>query len=483
LDYRLQTTSPAVDKAVASDSLLDMRHLWRTAQGSAPDIGALEVDQRTIPADEVQTLTTCPNGVGNVAELNDAIRTANARPGANRIELPANCLYTVVTAAEDLYGAPVGLPVISDPLEIVGNGSTIRRSTEITLPLNMVGAYYTSLWFDGLAIENGFANYGSAISASCGYLPIESIVLEGVTLRNNVAQYGGGAIYTYCVDLLINDGLFEKNVVVLDGGSGGALSATSAIVEVNNSTFNENISTNYGGAILIGSGELTVHNSTFANNDGRVGGAVALLNSEVPNLWVNNLWINNKATEFVYQPTKAAAIYLLDSQPLTLLHNTFANTLVTDAAAVVIDGATLGAMTTLRNSIIANLGGTIASRYPLTNPVEAEYNLFWNAAVIGEGLAGNPLFVDEVNGDYHLQANSPAVNSGMDAGIIIDREKNARPNGGGFDMGAYEYIAPDNPEAPDEPEVPGNPEDPEKPDDPINPSELESRMLLPLLKR
>ena len=44
-------------------------------------------------------------------------------------------------------------------------------------------------------------------------------------------------------------------------------------------------------------------------------------------------------------------------------------------------------------------------------------------------------------GDYHLQAGSPAIDHGTNAGVITDLDGRKRPLGAGYDMGAYESPA------------------------------------------
>src|SRR4030042_2370980 len=54
----------------------------------------------------------------------------------------------------------------------------------------------------------------------------------------------------------------------------------------------------------------------------------------------------------------------------------------------------------------------------------------------------NPLFVNPAGLDFHLQASSPAINVGLDlssAGVTNDYDGNARPQGAGYDIGAFEY--------------------------------------------
>ena len=56
-------------------------------------------------------------------------------------------------------------------------------------------------------------------------------------------------------------------------------------------------------------------------------------------------------------------------------------------------------------------------------------------------VIGNPLFVDAVNGDFHLQSNSPAIDNGTNVGILFDRDGVSIPQGSAPDIGAYEYVS------------------------------------------
>ena len=54
----------------------------------------------------------------------------------------------------------------------------------------------------------------------------------------------------------------------------------------------------------------------------------------------------------------------------------------------------------------------------------------------------NPLLVSPQNGNYHLQAGSPAIDAGYNLGKLVpnDYAGTLRPKGKGYDIGAYEYV-------------------------------------------
>jgi hypothetical protein len=52
----------------------------------------------------------------------------------------------------------------------------------------------------------------------------------------------------------------------------------------------------------------------------------------------------------------------------------------------------------------------------------------------------DPLFVNPAARDFHLQAGSPAIDKGIPvSGLLQDPDGVSRPQGAGWDVGAYEY--------------------------------------------
>jgi hypothetical protein len=54
-------------------------------------------------------------------------------------------------------------------------------------------------------------------------------------------------------------------------------------------------------------------------------------------------------------------------------------------------------------------------------------------------LPGNPQFVLPAADNYHLRANSPAIDHGADVLIVEDFDGQTRPFGPGFDIGFDEF--------------------------------------------
>jgi hypothetical protein len=54
-------------------------------------------------------------------------------------------------------------------------------------------------------------------------------------------------------------------------------------------------------------------------------------------------------------------------------------------------------------------------------------------------------FVDTASGNFHLQDPSTAINTGLNTGILSDKDGVTRPKGSAYDIGAYESLSTTNP--------------------------------------
>jgi hypothetical protein len=102
----------------------------------------------------------------------------------------------------------------------------------------------------------------------------------------------------------------------------------------------------------------------------------------------------------------------------------------------------------LRNNICSqNLSFQIVkeSNVPSANLV-ADHNLIdgfrnYPGEITGSSyVTGNPLFVNSSAADFHLQSNSPAIDSASSLNAPAqDYDSISRPQGAGFDIGAFEF--------------------------------------------
>jgi hypothetical protein len=67
----------------------------------------------------------------------------------------------------------------------------------------------------------------------------------------------------------------------------------------------------------------------------------------------------------------------------------------------------------------------------------SSYQITFNKGI--GSLQANPLFVNSINNDFHLRAESPAIDHGIDIGSTSDLDGVVIPEGAGYDIGAYEF--------------------------------------------
>ncbi len=78
--------------------------------------------------------------------------------------------------------------------------------------------------------------------------------------------------------------------------------------------------------------------------------------------------------------------------------------------------------------------------------VIADNNLYWPAPLKlvnvndDHAIIVDPAFDNLQNSDFHIQASSPAIDAGLAlTEVMADKDNTSRPQGAGYDIGAYEY--------------------------------------------
>jgi CSLREA domain-containing protein len=250
----------------------------RSPRKSAPRLEALE--GRLAPAIMVTTFADVVNPADGVTSLREAISLANARPGADVIQLRAG-LYRVGLAgsAEDANAA--GDFDVTGPLAVqgVGAGATIVDGARLDRLFDLHGRIAVS--FAGLTLRNGapLASNGGAINA-----PDADVRLTGCAVTDNRANLGGG-IHAEKGDVTLAGCAVSRNVAQGDGGGvylgAGALRLTGSAVS-------RNVAGGEGGGVR--SVRATLANCAVSGNvaaSGRGGGISATVAAALSNCTVN----------------------------------------------------------------------------------------------------------------------------------------------------------------------------------------------------
>ncbi len=273
-------------------------------------------------------------------------------------------------------------------------------------------------------------------SVRCLYLTNHDSA-TGFTLRNGTQANGGGVLCESSDDILsdcvlignssppdftsgggANGGVFNRCTFTGNSCSyngGGAVNAT-----LNSCVLTNNGRASYGGAAA----NCTLNNCLVAGNTAAWGGALS-------GCTINNSVVAGNAADV----GGGGAGYFATFNNCTIVSNSAPSGPGTYGGAGLLDGAAFNCVVYYNNgpNYTADIFG-LTLDHCCTTP--------------DPGGAGNitaaPLFINLAAGDFHLQTNSPCINSGNNANAsgANDLDGNPRIAGGTVDIGAYEYQTP-----------------------------------------
>jgi len=207
-------------------------------------------------------------------------------------------------------------------------------------------------------------------------------VLCGFTITNGLSQWGGG-IFCRSSSPSLENLKITGNTVSINGG--GIYCKLDPSPSLQNVIITGNTAAQWGGGMFCFSSNPSLQDVTIAdNNSTSAGGGIYCYDNSNPILKNTILW-NDTPQEIYFHP-------VLNPNSITISYSD-------------IQGGEAG--------IVTNGNGTVN----------------WNDGNINS----DPLFVDSVNGDYHLQASSPCIDAGDPASQHND------PDGTVSDMGAYYF--------------------------------------------
>jgi hypothetical protein len=305
---------------------------------------------------------------------------------------------------------------------VAGVGTALTNATRCVYMAN------TNAVLSGFTLTNGsggFGNYpggggvtggtvtncllvGNLATNSTGGGALRSILID-CQLVGNSASSGGGA----CACTLTRCTIVSNNAASGGGIYGGGVFGASVL---SNCVLAGNTASSTGGGAF---GSTLIACSISNNTAGAGGGAhSSLLN--------NCLIVANRAAD-------GGGMYAGGATNCTLALNVATNT------GGGIDGAS---GTACQNSILYFNSAPTGSNYTGTKfnycciqPIDSSN---------GTSITNDPSFIDLASGDFHLQSNSPCINSGNNSFVTraTDLGALARIAGGTVDIGAYEYPTP-----------------------------------------
>lgn len=429
---------------------------------SSDPAAALPVNYSFTSADAgVHTFTAILNTAGtqSITCTDTVTATITGTQSNITVNVPAaGTTYYVSTTGSDSNAG-----TLSKPFATLAKGTSVLKPGDILyvragtyaenlvdkLPSGTKDAPITVAAYPGesVTVRPGSGNFVLRIQGAVSYVTIDGLILDGtgtasanvyivalstgtpshITIRNSeIENAGTQGIIVECVpgyatpdyNQFVNDKIHDNGSTDFNHGLyiQSSYNLIDGVDVYRNAGWGMQIYMETG-VNGVNAGHNTVRNSMFHDN-ARVGGrgvGIGVYKGD-DNLVYNNLVWNNKVGISVDYGATNSKI--------------FNNVVYANLDVGFRIGYNAGATnTTIQNNIIfQNTNGDIQNYGTGT---VANHNLLNTT---------NPLFVDAANHDFHLQTGSPAIDAGITlTAVPTDFDDITRPQGLGYDIGAYEY--------------------------------------------
>lgn len=448
-DYHLLAGSPYID--TGDDSYLQSGDLDLDGRprklGSHVDCGCYEF--YTLPPVKYVSVKGAGNGSSWASPLGSIQAAVTASPANGEVWVSAGTFTENVTLTNgvSLYGGFAGtehwrwdrvpgaftsrvalksdgrvITIPANSANVTVDGLSIARvdsPSGVTPNGGCVAVFGPNAVVSNNNISNGYTTAASALPGGTGvYVSATAATISGNTITGNYAGAGdGGGILIDGGSATVRNNNISSNLST-EGykGYGGGLAARNAAVTILNNVLTANQA--------FGAGDGTCTNGTCGATAGEAhGGGICL--SGCTGRVADNLITGNSSAAAAQNPSASAlarsgGALLRDASGIVLSNNTIADNTVTGTTAE------------MPQYEVAGSGVPTASNNIVSDPADSV----------------DPLFVDRVNGDYHLSAASQYIDSGNDAAVLpgdTDADGGPRKRGIHVDMGAFEYVTGSGP--------------------------------------
>ncbi|MCX6344450.1 MAG: right-handed parallel beta-helix repeat-containing protein [Armatimonadetes bacterium] len=476
--YHIQPTSPCRNAGYNSAPGMPSMDIDGQArlEGNAVDIGADESYGETW---NPVVIYVAPNGndSNNGLSWSLAKKTVQGALNASVISMEiwvAAGTYTENIALRDgvaLYGGFAGTETSKGERNWTTNLTILdgnQSGSVVTIPTITTA----STGIDGFTIRNGkTTTYGGGIYCSGG-----SPAISNNTITSNTASSQGGGIYCSTGTPVISNNTIVSNSgggiccsgsspaisnnTIASNSGGGIYCSSSSSPTVSNNTIVSN-SSSYGGGINCGDSSATISNNTITGNTAiTYGGGIYCVagmatisgnkisgntaSSQGGGIYCSTGTICNNIITCNTASINGGGIFCYSSRPVTISNNT-----ITDNAANTNGGGifTASSLPAISNNIVAfNSSGIYKNTGTPTlrnNCVYGNTSSNYSGIPPGTGdISADPMFVDRINGNYHLKAVSPCINAGWNSapGLpLTDMDGQKRIQGLSVDIGADEW--------------------------------------------
>jgi len=304
-------------------------------------------------------------------------------------------------------------------------------------------------------IEGGSADGGNLTVANCiftlnssgkhGAISNETngnLTVTNCTFSTNTAVNRAGGINqnTSAATMTVTGCTFSEN----SAGNGGAIYVRDTSIgdsSITDCVFSKNQATTGDGGAIIADQNITITRCTFDQNSGVRNGIFGGRGNKSA-VFTNCVFSKNSTKFGVICLNGTGTLGTVKVMNCTFTGNTLISGGKGGAIYTTAPGGT-GSVFTVTNSILWGNNGNAIERSGTTQLLPTvsytDIDQTGYAGTISNSINQNPLFAG--SSDYHLQAASHCIDNGTSVGAPSeDIEGTSRPQGGVFDMGAYEYI-------------------------------------------